>query len=493
MNGRWRGSLGSFMVLAVALMLAHSAGAATGLSTINLQSGGTIVFGAVEGASEPAAAMLQILRNLHQSCGERPQIGRAFQMRGADAAGLLFTVTNHAAGNVRVAGLILASTRVPGQAALLSDRADRFNSSINPMLVQLFKAWHPGNLVSAYNPAPPQRNVASPSNPPQQAAQHSSAPDKSAAALPLHTVTAPDNSFQIGLPEGWSLMPGVGQGVAAAAGPQGEQFGIGMLKMAVDPYVAYQATHLRPAAAIPGVMYAPYRGNLLQEFPTLFQAWRRANGRGPVKLTVDSIVPGQPAGPQTSCVQFITHMDANDGKEPVHFSGVMCASVPTTTSMGDYTVQLSSFMIPQSLADREETTVAAIVSSYRPNQQVIHGQLETAQQEYNANYSNLVNGMQAMTAIRNKGVMDRAQIMHNSQEETNAIRQQGIANQQDSFARSNQGQDNYIRDRTVIRATEEPNLHATVSNGFAWTLEQSFPNQVEEVPQSQYIKGKDYY
>jgi len=492
MKGNWKSLPGSWAVALLALMWAPAGAQAPGLSTINLQTGGTIVFGAVQGANDPGAAMLQILRIMHQNCGERPQIGQVFQMRGAEAAGLLFSVTNHAAGSVKVAGLILASTSAPGQAALLSDRADRFSSSINPMLVQLFKAWHPGKLVSAYSPAPQQPTPAPGANAPQRPAL----PAKAAAAgsaAPLHTVTAPDNSFQIGLPDGWSLMPGVGQGVVGAAGPQGEQFGMNMLKMAVDPYVAYQATHLGQGPAIPGVLYAPYRGNLLTEFPTLFQAWRRANGRGPVKLTVDSIVQGQPVGPQTTCVQFISHMDANDGKEPMLVSGVMCASLPSMTSRGDYTVQLSSFMIPQSLADRERPTVAAIVSSYRPNQQVIHGELAAAQQQYNANYSNLVNSIQATTAIRNKGVMDRAQIMHNSQEETNAIRQQGIANQQDSFARSNQGEDNYIRDRTVIRATEEPNLHATVSNGFAWTLEQSFPNQVEEVPQSQYIKGKDYF
>jgi hypothetical protein len=312
-------------------------------------------------------------------------------------------------------------------------------------------------------------------------------------APPLHAVTAPDNSFQIGLPDGWNLLPGSGGGVVAIAGPQGEQFGLNMLKMGVDPYVAYQATHLRPGPVQPGVVYAPYRGNLQQEFPTLFQAWRRSNGLGPVKLTVDSMVQGQPIGQGSPCVQYIAHIDANDGKEPNQVSGVMCASMPTTTSMGDYTVQLSNFTIPQSLADRDESTVAAIVSSFKPNQTVINGQLANAQQQYQANYQGLVNSIQTTTAIRNKGVMDRAQIMHNSQEETFNIRQQGIANQQDGFARSNQGEDLYIRDRTVIRDTEYPNDHAQVYNSTANWLQRAFPDRVEEVPPSEYIKGQDYY
>jgi hypothetical protein len=437
---------------------------------------------------------------MHQNCGNKPQIGQVFKMRGTDAVGLLFTVINHPAGDVQVTGLILASESAPGQGALISDRADRFYQTANPMLTKLFSEWHPGSMSAAFAPksaagaqVSPRSAGASPA-PAANSGQKSpsTAPAASAPVPPLHTVSAPDNSFQIGLPAGWNLMPGSSGGVVIGAGPQGEQFVINVLKMAVDPYIAYQVTHMQ-STAMPGWVVAPFRGNLQREFPTLFQAFRRANGRGPVKLTVDSMAQGQPAGPQTPCVQFMIHIDANDGKEPALVSGVMCASMPSTTSRGDYTVALSGFTIPQSLADREKNTVAAIISSFRPNQAVIGGQVAQAQQVYNNNYSALVNGIRERTVDASSEVMKRQQILHQSQEDTFAIQQAGNANQQEGFARSNQGTDLYIRDRTIIRNPEYPDDHYNVSNSTYNWLYNAFPGRVDEVPPSQYIKGTDYY
>jgi hypothetical protein len=502
-----KSTIGSFIRIAgaCALVLAPFAALAqTPLTTLNMPNGtGRIVYGVVDNSPTEASAMINVLRVVHQSCGNRPEIGSAFRLRGTNAIGLYFMVVNHPAGDIPVGGLIIAVNTSAGrvEAGLLTDRADRFHQTLTPMMQRLFSVWKPGTAVtSAYSSSGAAAASASPSVPAHAASRPGQRPSPSAPdtsghsepAPPLHMVTAPDNSFQIGLPSGWNLAPGSGGGKLGITGPHGEQIGLNMLKMAVDPYIAYQVTHMRTVQPIQGVMYAPYRGNLQQEFPTLFQAWRRSNGLGPVKLTVDSVVQGQPVGPQIPCVQFVTHMDANDGKGPIVFSGVMCAAMPSTTSRGDYTVQLSSFMIPQSFAERDKSTVAAIISSYRPNQSVINGQVADAQHQYNINYSALVNNIRATTAIRSKGVMDRAQIMHNSQEETNAIRQQGIDNQQDGFARSNQGQDLYIRDRTVIRDNEYPDDHAQVYNTTYNWLQQAFPDRIEEVPPSQYIKGRDF-
>jgi len=45
--------------------------------------GGTIVYGLVNGATSEAAAMSKVLRIVHTDCGERPQVGKVFKLRGA--------------------------------------------------------------------------------------------------------------------------------------------------------------------------------------------------------------------------------------------------------------------------------------------------------------------------------------------------------------------------------------------------------------------------
>lgn len=104
------------------------------------------MYGKVDGADTQGAAMTTLLRNVHKNCGEKPQIGRVFKMRGTDSVGVFFTVVNHPAGNVQVAGLIIAAGSGPhgAEAALVSDSAGRFGSTINPMLTKLFSVWHPG-------------------------------------------------------------------------------------------------------------------------------------------------------------------------------------------------------------------------------------------------------------------------------------------------------------------------------------------------------------
>src|ERR1700690_4539826 len=112
---RWWGVSG--LLLTVAAM-AHGP-----LRTMYMPEGGRIVYGTVQGAESQGAAMVAVLRMMHQNCGERPQIGQAFRMRGTDGVGLFFTVINHPAGNVPVAGLIIATRNGTHQTggALLSD------------------------------------------------------------------------------------------------------------------------------------------------------------------------------------------------------------------------------------------------------------------------------------------------------------------------------------------------------------------------------------
>jgi hypothetical protein len=176
--------------LAIAIWLSLSApSGALALETIEMPHGaGTIVYGPVANATTPAAAMGKVLRTVHQSCQDRPQVGKVFRVRNSDSFAVFFTVVNHPQGDKHVAGLLIASAAGSGgvEAALVSDEASRFGNSVNPMLTRLFGVWHPGGAAAAT----PARNA--------PAATRHSGP-----AAKLHTVTTSDNSASIGIPDGW--------------------------------------------------------------------------------------------------------------------------------------------------------------------------------------------------------------------------------------------------------------------------------------------------
>ena len=89
--------------------------------------GGSIVYGTVDGANTPPAAMGSILKHLHEHYGDRPKVGRVFKVRGTDSDAVFFTLTRHSPSTLKITGMLLVSS-VPGhvEAALLSDNAARF-------------------------------------------------------------------------------------------------------------------------------------------------------------------------------------------------------------------------------------------------------------------------------------------------------------------------------------------------------------------------------
>ncbi len=124
--------LGLFLVA----MGSHPVGAQTPLKTINNPQGGKVVYGLVDGATTPAMAMARVLRIVQNNCGDKPQVGRVFRVRGSNSDAVFFTVTNHPGGNVPLAGMVIASQTGPKavEAALVSDAAAHFSSTMNPLL-----------------------------------------------------------------------------------------------------------------------------------------------------------------------------------------------------------------------------------------------------------------------------------------------------------------------------------------------------------------------
>src|SRR5664279_4942757 len=92
------------------------------LTTLQGDQGGMIVYGLVDGATTPAAAMARILRNVQNSCGDKPQVGRVFRVKGSNSDAVFFTVTNRTQGNQPIAGEIISAPTGPktAEAALVS-------------------------------------------------------------------------------------------------------------------------------------------------------------------------------------------------------------------------------------------------------------------------------------------------------------------------------------------------------------------------------------
>lgn len=485
--GRFSRFLVSFLFLPAIYTFAIQA--QTPLTTIDMPQGGRIVYGTVDGVTPQVTAMVRILRIMHQNCGERPQIGNVFKMRGTDSAGLFFTVVNHPAGNVQVAGLIIASQSAPGQAALVSDRADRFGQTVNPMLTKLFSVWHPGNVSDAFAPSQGGGGAAPTTAVEPSKPAHTAAPAAHAGpAAKLNSVTAPDNSASISIPDGWQLDPRSGRGTIIVTGPRGEVLAANMMHNAVDPTSQWQRNFWRQGGTPPpGSVVYPYHGNLAKAFPDMFQAWRRSNGLGPAKLQIDEI-KSLPEKSTMECVTATGQIDA-DGKGPQAINDMMCAIPPL--DFGGYTITLWHASIPVALAAEEHDTQQAMIGSYKENQEVINQQMaQQAQQKAASDHAIMQNAQQQVDRIHQIGAQATAR--YNATQAANDAQHASYWAQQDNNARQGQGFSNYLLDQTVVRDNQYPDVHATVSNSTATWLQQSFPNRVEEVPTSQYIQSQDY-
>ena len=80
-----RFSLSLALWLFVLGICAPVARAQSPVKTIDNPQGGRIIFGLVDGATTQATALGNILRTVHNSCGEKPQVGKVFRVRGTNS------------------------------------------------------------------------------------------------------------------------------------------------------------------------------------------------------------------------------------------------------------------------------------------------------------------------------------------------------------------------------------------------------------------------
>jgi hypothetical protein len=453
------------------------------LTTIPTAQGGIIEYGRIDGVTTLPAAMAKVLSQVHQACGEKPTVGQVFRVKDTNSSGVFFTVVDHAQGNKKMAGMVIAAQTGPKQleAGLVSDSADRFSQTANPMLQQLLAAWHPGATPSS-----------SGTSGASGSASASSA--KTASLVPLHKVTARDNSASIGVPDGWNLDPSSSRGALIVRGPNGEQLGMDMIRNAVDPTNAFQVNmaQRRLSVVAPGTLVYPFRGDLMKEFTNVFQAWRRAAGQGPAKIQIDKLEPMQ-AAQGNHCVHATGQMDP-DGKGMQAFNDMMCAIDPIA-SFGGYSVMLDHSLLPNAVADKELDMLKAIVASYQPNAQVINQQMATQmKQKQQSDQQIEASAQQYIGQIHAIGQQATARM--NATEAANDAQHAGYWAQQDSNARNSAGFSNYLLDQSVVQNNNVGGTgaagHATVWNSTANALVQANPNKYEIVDTPNYWQGVDY-
>lgn len=429
------------------------------LQTIDNPKGGRIVYGQVNGQSTEAGAMGAVLRSLHSQYGDKPQVGKLFQVRGTNSVAVFFTMVNRNQGNMQLAGMIIA-LRTSGshvEAALLTDQAARFGSTINPMLSKLFSVWKPnGNAPSSSTAGP--------------AAQ--------SPALKLYTL--PDRSASVSLPEGWNVLPSSGGGTIMAQGPNGEAVALDFPYLANDtnnPSVRQTLAILQRGglrnSSYAHALYYPYGGDLGRTFEDLVQMKRKNSGEPPVTIKIASETP-MPVSGVFRCVHLHGQIDAQDGKGMREMNTVFCSAPPGPH--GSYMNVAYHTAVPLQFADRERGTMEAILASFNVNQAVVQSEANT----YAA---------PAIEAIHEIGrrAAQQAAAAHAAEDAHNAA----VEKRWDSQDKNSQAFSNYLLDQTVIQ-DNQLNAHGTVWNQTADAMVKNDPQRYEYVNTPNFWKGIDY-
>jgi hypothetical protein len=442
--------------LPVALIAAVAATSQTALKTIDNPSGGKIVYGLVDGAGSEAAAMGMILSSLHRQYADRPQVGKVFQVRDSNSAAVFFTLIKRNQDNAPIAGMLIASPSAAGvEAALLTDEAARFGTTINPMLKSLFAAWHPSPQISA-GPA-----------------------IKSAPVQALQPYVLPDKSASVALPAGWKVDPSSGGGTILATGPNGEGVALDFPLHAwnsSDPRVQRTMQFAQGAGRNTGyarALYYPYGGDLGKTFVDLLQLRARMNNRPALSMQVESETAA-PAAAGSHCARLQGHLDTNEGKGRQEFNTVFCSG--SLSPMGQYGNIAFHTTVPEAGAAQQRATMAAILNSFQVNMGVVNREAAAL----------------AAPAIEQIHAIGRAAAAQAQQAHEMSDRQhQSVEARWDSQDKHNQAFSNYLLDQSVI-SDNQNSAHATVWNQTADALVKGNPSRFGYVETPNFWKGVDY-
>lgn len=432
--------------LVAASVLLQPVSAQPPFTSIEAPQGAEILYGKVDGAASQGAAMAVLLRRVHEECGEKPQIGRVFKLRGTNMAGLFFAAMNCKAGNAPRVGVILSATGGPAEsgsreqeAALVADSVGHFGETMDPMLIKLFGAWHPAGADPA---------------------------------VPLKTVKLTDESATVALPEGWKLDPNSAGGAAFITGPHEEWIALDFFYRALDITHSHESPiQLEEAKQnIKGRgIIRPYDADLGKAFPEIVQQIRELNGLKPAKLSIEhSEAALSTAGEQ--CLR-ITGGVAADGQGDREAEWLLCRS--SKDYFGGYTLRVIQYSLPKAIAEQERATAQAIIASFQSN-------------------------MPLQDAEREVGILP--QIPETKPGDIMRLESHIRLLKEDAKMRADASWfANLLLDRTVIQELESDARFGWDSHNFAavWTKaaerwEKAYPYRIVEAPAEEYLAGQEF-
>jgi hypothetical protein len=461
----------------------RSAGAQSnnGVTVINNPGGGTVAYAQMPAQHTLQGAMGKVLQYAHSRFGARPQISRV--MRGSDGKSLavIFTVKSPGQGGQEIAGLALVavSPSAPAKGAVLTDQAERFRSTVGPMLQRLqagaglsgagsspASAAANATASAPESAAPVSTNTPSrlePSAAPSSPTKGRPAAASGAPAAPLHETPFPDGSGSIGLPDGWTIT-GAHAGEVTAKGPAPAALHFDWQIPALDPNDPRSRGLMRPGTAA-GFVDIPYGTDAASTFKSALTQFLQKHRKTPPTI---EIVDSKQVGPKEALVS--ARMGAVDGQGPT--AALVDIGIGPSDSQASYLITLYIISFPQELAQQSQATVAAMLHSYKVNQDVAVAQIRADSQKSQEATA------QTLAEMRRRQAASDRQFA-------------AFQRSQDAQERQFQAFDNNLLDRTVIRDTDL-NAHGTVSSDLADALTGANPNLFQEVPPSEYVKGIDY-
>jgi hypothetical protein len=445
--------------LAVSLLLATAAVQAQALKTIVNPQGGKIVYGPVEGQSTEAGAMGAVLRSLHNQFGDRPQVGKLFEVRGTQSVAVFFTVNKKKQGNGELAGLIIVTKATTDrvEAAVVSDDAAHLSATFNPMMKTLFTSWHPFDAA-------------------REAGSGSSAPNAS-----LHKYVLPDRSASVDLPDGWKVEPSSAMGTILAEGPHGEIANLGFTLLVTDlnnprarqTYQMVQRGGLRNTAYA-NALYYSLGPDLAKTFVDVIQMYRAKTHQPPATFQIANESPA-PAPPATRCAHITGHVDPQDGKGMREMNTVFCTTAPRPASGGFLAVAYHT-AIPNEIAASERATVGAVLASFSVDMAVV-------QRQANAYAAPAIEAIHAV----GRAAAAQAAVAH----ERNEIQNSSVYQHWDDIDRRSKEFSNYQLGFSVVQ-DNVANAHGTLWNQDADELVKRDPQRYEYVNAPNFWKGVDY-
>lgn len=430
------------------------------LKTVAAPQGGTIRYGKVDGQTNEAGAMGAVLKALHTQYGDRPQVGRLFEVKGTESIATFFSVTNRNHGGGPIAGMMIAAkaTNSDVEVGFVSDDAARFPKTLAPMMQSLLRVWHPMNVPAG-----------------------AAASSGGTSVAPLHQITLPDHSASVALPDGWTVASQAsGGGTIQASGPNGERASLGVIFLAYDPgnpWVQRTLAQLR-AGQLQNTAYAqgnyiPVNGDPGQILVALLHAIQHRAGVPEAVYNFTRITQVQ-APARQRCFRMSGTTDFKDGKGNRELNGLYCQQAPGPA--GGWLSAIYMTTVPVTVAAKERATLGAILESFTVNQAVVNAQAA-------AIAAPVIAQIHAIGAA----AADQAKSIHEQED----IQESSFYQHWDSLDKRSQEFENYLLDSSVIQDNSGP-AHGTFWNADADALVKSDPNRYEYVTAPNYWRGIDY-